>query len=87
MRLTGMSYFEDGLLTSAVKREPFCVLLFDEIEKASPTFYDLLLQLLSEGRLTDSQGKLVNFCSTIIIMTSNIGAENLQNNKIGWSKE
>lgn len=86
MRLTGMSYFEDGLLTSAVKREPFCVLLFDEIEKASPTFYDLLLQLLSEGRLTDSQGKLVNFCSTIIIMTSNIGASNLQTNKIGWSK-
>lgn len=87
MRLTGMSYFEDGLLTSAVKREPFCVLLFDEIEKASPTFYDLLLQLLSEGRLTDSQGKLVNFCSTIIIMTSNIGASNLQTNKISWSKE
>jgi ATP-dependent Clp protease ATP-binding subunit ClpA len=86
MRLTGMSYFEDGLLTSAVKREPFCVLLFDEIEKADSTFYDLLLQLLSEGRLTDSQGKLVNFCSTIIIMTSNIGASNLQNNQIGWSK-
>lgn len=86
MRLTGMSYFEDGLLTSAVKREPFCVLLFDEIEKADGTFYDLLLQLLSEGRLTDSQGKLVNFCSTIIIMTSNIGASNLQNNQIGWSK-
>jgi ATP-dependent Clp protease ATP-binding subunit ClpA len=85
-RLTGMSYFEDGLLTSAVKREPFCVLLFDEIEKADGTFYDLLLQLLSEGRLTDSQGKLVNFCSTIIIMTSNIGSENLQNNQIGWSK-
>ena len=87
MRLTGTSYFEDGLLTSTVKREPFCVLLFDEIEKASPTFYDLLLQLLSEGRLTDSQGKLVNFCSTIIIMTSNIGASNLQTNKISWSKE
>lgn len=87
MRLTGMSYFEDGLLTSAVKREPFCVLLFDEIEKASPTFYDLLLQLLSEGRLTDSQGKLVNFCSTIIIMTSNIGASNMQTNKIGWTKD
>ncbi len=86
-RLTGTSYFEDGLLTSAVKREPFCVLLFDEIEKASPTFYDLLLQLLSEGRLTDSSGKLVNFCSTIIIMTSNIGAGNLQTNKIGWSKK
>ncbi len=86
-RLTGMSYFEDGLLTSAVKREPFCVLLFDEIEKADDIFYDLLLQLLSEGRLTDSQGKLVNFCSTIIIMTSNIGATNSQASPISWSKE
>ncbi len=83
-RLTGESYFSDGLLTSAVRREPFSVVLFDEIEKAHPLFYDLLLQLLGEGRLTDSSGKLVNFCSTIIIMTSNIGAANLQNDKIGW---
>lgn len=86
-RLTGVSYFEDGLLTSAVRREPFCVLLFDEIEKADPTFYDLLLQMLGEGRLTDSSGKLVNFCSTIIIMTSNIGAANLQNNRVGWRRD
>lgn len=76
-RLVGSSYFSDGLLTSAVRKEPFAVLLFDEIEKADSTFYDLLLQVLSEGRLTDSQGKLVNFCSTIIIMTSNIGAKSL----------
>ncbi|MEL6863665.1 MAG: AAA family ATPase [Bacteroidota bacterium] len=82
LRLTGESYFQDGLLTSAVRREPFCVLLFDEIEKAYPSFYDLLLQMLSEGRLTDSRGQLVNFCSSIIIMTSNIGASNLQNNRI-----
>ncbi len=82
MRLTGESYFKDGLLTSAVRRTPFGVLLFDEIEKAHPDFYDLLLQILSEGRLTDSSGKLVNFCSTIIIMTSNIGAANLQSNRI-----
>jgi ATP-dependent Clp protease ATP-binding subunit ClpA len=82
MRLTGESYFTDGLLTSAVRRTPFGVLLFDEIEKAHPDFYDLLLQILSEGRLTDSSGKLVNFCSTIIIMTSNIGAANLQSNRI-----
>ncbi|MFT5765266.1 MAG: ATP-dependent Clp protease ATP-binding subunit ClpA, partial [Saprospiraceae bacterium] len=87
MRLTGESYFSDGLLTSAVRREPFCVLLFDEIEKAHPDFYDLLLQILSEGRLTDSSGKLVNFCSTIIIMTSNIGAANLQTNRITMSKD
>lgn len=83
-RLTGTSYFSDGLLTAAIRREPFCVLLFDEIEKAHPTFFDLLLQVLSEGRLTDSQGKLVNFCSTIIIMTSNIGAQTLAPNPIGW---
>lgn len=84
MRLIGSDYFSDGLLTAAVRREPFCVLLFDEIEKAHPSFYDLLLQILGEGRLTDHQGKLVNFCSTIIIMTSNIGAMSLQKNRIGW---
>lgn len=82
MRLTGLSYGADGLLTAAVRRAPFSVLLFDEIEKAHPNFFDLLLQLLSEGRLTDSSGQLVNFCSTIIIMTSNIGASNLQGNRI-----
>lgn len=83
-RLTGESYFSDGLLTSAVRQEPFCVLLFDELEKAHPSFNDLLLQILGEGRLTDSQGKVVNFCSSIIIMTSNIGAQKLQTNPIGW---
>lgn len=87
MRLIGTDYFSDGRLTSAIRREPFCVLLFDEIEKAHPSFYDLLLQILSEGRLTDSQGKLVNFCSTIIILTSNIGAANLQTNRVGWSNK
>ncbi len=86
LRLTGTSYTQDGLLTSAVRRTPFSVLLFDEIEKAHANFYDLLLQILSEGRLTDSQGKLVNFCSTIIIMTSNIGAANLQGNRITWKQ-
>lgn len=87
MRLIGTDYDSDGVLTSAIRREPFSVLLFDEIEKAHSNFYDLLLQVLSEGRLTDSRGKLVNFCSTIIIMTSNIGASNLQANRIGWKKE
>ncbi len=86
-RLTGQGYYADGLLTSAVRREPFCVLLFDEIEKAAPSFFDLLLQMLSEGRLSDSRGRLVNFCSAIIIMTSNIGAEKMQRRRIGWSKE
>jgi len=86
-RLTGLGYYQDGLLTAAVRREPFCVLLFDEIEKADPTFYDLLLQLLGSGRLTDSSGRLVNFCSTIVIMTSNIGAKALQSDRIGWKQE
>ncbi|MCB0558119.1 MAG: ATP-dependent Clp protease ATP-binding subunit [Lewinellaceae bacterium] len=83
-RLVGASYFSDGLLTAAIRKAPFSVLLFDEIEKAHPTFFDLLLQILSEGRLTDNQGKLANFCSTIIIMTSNIGAQTLVSNPIGW---
>lgn len=87
MRLIGSTYFSEGLLASAVRRQPFSVLLFDEIEKAHESFYDLLLQILSEGRLTDSQGKLVNFCSTIIIMTSNIGAEDAYGQRIGWSRE
>ena len=86
-RLLGSSYFSDGLLTSAVRRSPFSVLLFDEIEKADRGFQDLLLQILDEGRLTDSQGKTVNFCSTIIIMTSNIGAANLQDNRISWKSD
>lgn len=86
-RLTGSGASTDGLLTSAVHQEPFCVLLFDEIEKAHSNFYDLLLQVLSEGRLTDSRGKLVNFCSTIIIMTSNIGASNLQGGRVRIKKE
>lgn len=87
MRLIGTDYNSDGILTSAIRREPFSVLLFDEIEKAHPNFYDLLLQVLSEGRLTDSQGKLVNLCSTIIIMTSNVGATRLQTGTISWKKD
>jgi len=75
------------LLTSAVRREPFAVLLFDEIEKANAGFYDFLLQILSEGRLTDDRGRLVNFCSCIIIMTSNIGAGNLSKNKVSFNKK
>lgn len=87
MRLTGEGYYAEGLLTSAVRRDPFSVLLFDEIEKADPKFFELLLQMLSEGRLSDSRGRAVNFCSTIIIMTTNIGAANLHRNRISWKKE
>ncbi|TXB64878.1 AAA family ATPase [Phaeodactylibacter luteus] len=86
-RLTGISAAQEGLLTSAVRKNPFGLLLFDEIEKADASFFDLLLQVLSEGRLTDSQSKLVNFCSTIIIMTSNVGASNLNLNPIGWQQQ
>lgn len=68
----------EGLLTSAIRRAPFSVVLFDEVEKADSSFYDLLLQILSEGRLTDANGHTVNFCSSIIIMTSNLGAQKLQ---------
>lgn len=79
---------KSGSLTSAIRKNPFCVLLFDEIEKADEGFYDILLSVLGEGRLTDSHGKLVNFCSTIIIMTSNIGATSLHGNlMIGNQKQ
>lgn len=87
MRLTGAGYHNDGVLTSAIRREPFSVLLFDEIEKAHPNFFDLLLQILSEGRLTDNKGQLVNFCSTVIMMTSNIGAGKMPGQQIGLNRK
>ena len=83
IRLMGFGSQSEGLLTAEVKRNPFTVLLFDEIEKAHSNFYDLLLQILGEGRLSDGNGNLVNFCSAIIIMTSNIGAAKIQNQSIG----
>lgn len=84
-RLIGENYNTTGLLTSAVRQNPFCVLLFDEIEKAHPSVYDIFLQILGEGRLTDPSGKVVNFCSTIIIMTSNIGAGKMMSNQISMT--
>ncbi|MEL7020465.1 MAG: AAA family ATPase, partial [Bacteroidota bacterium] len=85
-RLIGMGQQEDGLLTAAVRRDPFSVVLFDEIEKADRSFYDLMLGVLGEGRLTDNRGRTVNFCSTIIIMTSNIGAEQFSTNKVSFKR-
>ncbi len=70
-----VGYEEGGQLTEAVRRKPYSVLLFDEIEKAHPDVYNVLLQLLDDGRLTDGKGKMVDFKNTIIIMTSNIGSE------------
>jgi ATP-dependent Clp protease ATP-binding subunit ClpC len=72
-----VGYEEGGDLTGAVRKKPFSVILFDEIEKAHPDIFNILLQLLDDGRLTDSQGYVVDFRNTIIIMTSNIGSENI----------
>jgi len=68
---------EGGQLTEAVRRRPYSVVLFDEVEKAHPEVLNLLLQVLDDGRLTDSQGRTVDFCNTVIILTSNIGAHHL----------
>ena len=69
-----VGYEEGGQLTEAVRRRPYCVVLLDEIEKAHPDVFNLLLQMLEDGRLTDSQGRVVDFKNTMIIMTSNVGA-------------
>ncbi len=69
-----VGYDEGGQLTEAVRRKPYSVILFDEIEKAHPDVFNMLLQILEDGRLTDSQGRVVNFKNTVIIMTSNVGA-------------
>ncbi len=72
-----VGYDEGGQLTEAVRRHPYSVILFDEIEKAHPDVFNVLLQILDDGRLTDSHGRVVNFKNTVIIMTSNLGAEYL----------
>jgi ATP-dependent Clp protease ATP-binding subunit ClpB len=75
-----VGYDEGGQLTEAVRRKPYCVILFDEIEKAHVDVFNTLLQILDDGRLTDSQGRVVDFKNTIIIMTSNIGSRHLLEN-------
>ncbi len=72
-----VGYDEGGQLTEAVRRKPYCVVLFDEVEKAHPDVFNVLLQVLDDGRITDSQGKTVDFKNTILIMTSNIGSSYL----------
>ena len=72
-----VGYDEGGQLTEAVRRKPYSVVLFDEIEKAHPDVFNVLLQVLDDGRITDSQGRTVDFKNTILIMTSNIGANYL----------
>src|ERR1700681_2734767 len=73
-----VGYEEGGQLTEAVRRRPYCVVLLDEIEKAHPDVFNLLLQVLEDGRLTDSQGRVVDFKNSVIIMTSNVGATGMQ---------
>jgi ATP-dependent Clp protease ATP-binding subunit ClpB len=82
-----VGYEEGGTLTEAVRRRPYQVVLFDEIEKAHPDVFNVLLQVLDDGRLTDGQGRTVDFKNTLIIMTSNIGSEFLANQKEGEDVE
>ncbi|SEQ31354.1 ATP-dependent Clp protease ATP-binding subunit ClpB [Devosia sp. YR412] len=82
-----VGYDEGGVLTEAVRRRPYQVVLFDEIEKAHPDVFNILLQVLDDGRLTDGQGRTVDFRNTVIIMTSNLGAEYLVDLKDGDSVE
>lgn len=81
-----VGFDEAGYLTEKVRRNPYSVILFDEIEKAHPSIYNILLQILEDGRLTDSQGKTVSFKNTIIILTSNLGT-NFKNDGFGFANE
>ncbi|MBP7215749.1 MAG: ATP-dependent chaperone ClpB [Candidatus Omnitrophica bacterium] len=83
-----VGYEEGGQLTEKVRRRPYAVILLDEIEKAHPDVYNVLLQIMDEGRLTDGQGRTVNFKNTVIIMTSNIGAEIIQQQgSVGFTRQ
>jgi ATP-dependent Clp protease ATP-binding subunit ClpC len=79
-----VGYDEGGQLTEAVRRKPFSVVLFDEIEKAHPDVFNALLQILEEGRLTDAQGRSVDFKNTVIIMTSNLGTKDIRKKSVGF---
>ena len=81
-----VGYEEGGQLTEAVRRKPFSVVLFDEIEKAHTDVFNTLLQILEEGRLTDSQGRSVDFRNTVLIMTSNLGTADLRKAQVGFSR-
>jgi len=81
-----VGYDEGGQLTEKIRRKPYSVVLFDEIEKAHPDVFNILLQIMEDGRLTDSQGRVVDFKNTVIIMTSNVGARNISEPKhLGFS--
>ncbi len=82
-----VGYEEAGQLTEAVRRRPFRVILLDEIEKAHPDVFNILLQMLEDGRLTDGHGRTVNFKNTVVIMTSNLGTQEFQRQAIGFSRQ
>ena len=82
-----VGYDEGGQLTEAVRRKPYSVVLFDEIEKANPDVFNILLQVLDDGRLTDNKGRFINFKNTIIIMTSNMGSEIIRENFKGFAEK
>ncbi|MCP4753226.1 MAG: AAA domain-containing protein, partial [Proteobacteria bacterium] len=81
-----IGYEEGGQLTEIVRRRPYQVILFDEIEKAHPDVFNILLQMLEDGRLTDGHGRNVDFKNTVIIMTSNLGSAEFQRSSIGFRK-
>ena len=82
-----VGYEEGGQLTEKVRRKPFSVVLFDEVEKAHPDIFNSLLQILEEGRLTDSQGRVIDFKNTVIIMTTNLGTRDISKGvNLGFSR-
>jgi ATP-dependent Clp protease ATP-binding subunit ClpB len=82
-----IGYEQGGQLTEAVRRRPYSVILFDEVEKAHPEVFDVLLQVLDDGRLTDGQGRTVDFRNTILILTSNLGSQFLTDQNLGWDEK
>ena len=86
-RLIGGTFAEEGILTARIREQPFSVVLLDEFEKAHPAFFDLLLQVLGEGRLTDAAGRLADFCNCVVIMTSNLGADTFQQGAFGFAHD
>jgi len=84
-RLIGGTAKSEGVLTARVREQPFAVVLLDEFEKAHPALFDLLLQVLGEGRLTDGAGRLADFRNCVVIMTSNLGAATFQKGAVGFA--
>jgi ATP-dependent Clp protease ATP-binding subunit ClpB len=82
-----VGYDQGGQLTEAVRRRPYSVILFDEVEKAHPEVFDVLLQVLDDGRLTDGQGRTVDFRNTILILTSNLGSQYLIDPSLSWDEK